>query len=118
VRRVFWKYEVSPMKKKQAVSSQEEKVRVSHVDLLSRLVTFSLLFDTMSPPHPVDDDMFSSLAFDAGAGSGLGTSTLCRSFTSLSGGGFDHDSVQSRASLVGFPVTMGPSLVLVLIIHR
>ena len=57
--------------------------------------------------------MFSSLAFDAGAGSGLGKSTSFCSFASLSGGGFDHDSVQSRESSVGVPVTTGPSLVLV-----
>jgi len=62
----------------------------------------------MPPPHSVDDEMFSSLAFDAGAGSGLVTSTLCRSFASLSGGGFDNNSVQSRESLVRVPVTSPP----------
>ena len=70
------------------------------------------------PSPSVNDDLFDSMAFNAGAGSGLGKSTSYRSFGSLGGGGLDHDSVQSRESVVGVPVTTGPSLVLVLIIHR
>jgi len=65
------------------------------------------------PSPSVNDDMFDSMAFNAGAGSGLGKSTSYCSFSSLGGGGLDHDSVQSRESVVGVPVTTGPSLVLV-----
>ena len=67
------------------------------------------------PPPSVNDDMFESMAFNAGAGSGLGKSTSYRSFSSLGGGGLDHNSVQSRESVVGVLVTTGPSLVLVLL---
>jgi len=42
------------------------------------------------PSPPVNDDIFSSMAFDAGAGSGLGKSTSYRSFASLGGGGSDQ----------------------------
>ena len=56
------------------------------------------------PSPAVNDDMFDSMAFNAGAGSGLGKSTSYRSFGSLGGSGLDHDSVQSRESVVGVPV--------------
>ena len=57
------------------------------------------------PSCPFD----TSMAFNAGAGSGLGKSTSYRLFGSLGRGGLDQDSVQSRESVVGVPVTTGPS---------
>jgi len=45
------------------------------------------------PSPSVHDDMFDSVAFNGGAGSGLGKSTLHCSFGSLGGVGLDHDSV-------------------------
>jgi len=49
----------------------------------------------------VNDDMFDSMAFNAGAGSGLGESTSYRSFSSLGGVGLDHDSVVRLVVWVG-----------------
>jgi len=65
------------------------------------------------PSPSVNYDMFDSMAFNAGAGSGLGKSISYRSFGSLGGSGLDHDAVQSRESVVGVLVTTGPTLVLV-----